>query len=94
MKCASLFLCFEVYLYFRKPLLRLYAQTHTTKYRRTLQIKGRGDSFTELVCVSVRLEMRIIIDYDCVLEALNLTSPTCPAGMFFISCCLHSASDV
>lgn len=38
------------------------------------------------------LEIRIIIDDDCVLEALDVTSLTSPAGTLFTCCCSHSAS--
>lgn len=67
MKYASLFLCFEVCLHLIKTFaVTLYAQTCRSK---------RGETVSpSWVCASVRLEMRIIIACDCVLEALDVTS--------------------
>ena len=48
-----------------------YDSTHkrTEEIIRTPQIKEKHAIFYELVCMSLRLEMRMMIDCDCILEA-------------------------
>lgn len=58
----------------------------TEQSARMLLIKARRDSFTKLVRVSVRLEMRMVIDHDDVPEALGEPSLTCPVAILFTYC--------